>query len=205
MWWRPAARISRQTRDRGRSAAATSGCRRAATSARFAAASSAAKLRHLGRRPARSRPARRAARRRPRPARSACPPAARSPPGRAGRWRRRERHATRFPASAPDRRSRSPIWSSCRTRRGSRVPGRPRARACRAPTWPTNRIIGVESCRAIWMPGEALVAPGPRVTKQTPGRPVALPTASAIIAAPPSWRHTVTAMSGHGTHRAPRR
>ena len=42
------------------------------------------------------------------------------------------------------------------------------------------------------MPGEALVAPGPRVTKQMPGRPVALPTASAIIAAPPSWRQTVS-------------
>ena len=34
----------------------------------------------------------------------------------------------------------------------------------------------------MWIPGEALVAPGPRVTKTTPGRPVALPTASAIIA-----------------------
>ena len=62
-------------------------------------------------------------------------------------------------------------------------------------TWPTNMTIGVESCCAMWMPGEALVAPGPRVTKQTPGRPVALPTASAIMAAPPSWRQTVTAMS----------
>ena len=51
---------------------------------------------------------------------------------------------------------------------------------------------GVESWWAMWMPGEALVAPGPRVTKQTPGRPVALPTASAIMAAPPSCRHTVT-------------
>ena len=29
----------------------------------------------------------------------------------------------------------------------------------------------------MWMPAEALVAPGPRVTKQMPGRPVALPTA----------------------------
>ena len=44
----------------------------------------------------------------------------------------------------------------------------------------------------MWMPGEALVAPGPRVTKQMPGRPVALPTASAIMAAPPSCRQTVT-------------
>jgi len=40
-----------------------------------------------------------------------------------------------------------------------------------------------------------LVAPGPRVTKQMPGRPVALPWASAMIAAPLSCRHTVTAMS----------
>jgi hypothetical protein len=30
-------------------------------------------------------------------------------------------------------------------------------------------------------PGEALVAPGPRVTKQIPGLPVSLPCASAII------------------------
>ena len=44
----------------------------------------------------------------------------------------------------------------------------------RRSTWPTNRIMGVESCWAIWMPAEALVAPGPRVTKQMPGRPVGL-------------------------------
>src|ERR1700676_5202979 len=55
-------------------------------------------------------------------------------------------------------------------------------------------IIGVESCRAMWMPADALVAPGPRVTKQMPGRPVTLPMASAIIAAPPSCRQTVTVM-----------
>ena len=54
---------------------------------------------------------------------------------------------------------------------------------------------GDESWRAMWMPGEALVAPGPRVTKQTPGRPVTLPIASAIMQAPPSWRQTVTARS----------
>ena len=30
------------------------------------------------------------------------------------------------------------------------------------------------------------------MTKQTPGRPVTLPIASAIMAAPPSCRHTVT-------------
>ncbi len=39
---------------------------------------------------------------------------------------------------------------------------------------------------AIWMPADALVAPGPRVTKHTPGFPVTLPTASAIMQAPPS-------------------
>ena len=43
----------------------------------------------------------------------------------------------------------------------------------------------------MWMPGEALVAPGPRVQNTTPGRPVTLPTASAIIVAPPSCRQTV--------------
>ena len=32
----------------------------------------------------------------------------------------------------------------------------------------------MESCFAIWMPADALVAPGPRVTKQMPGRPVSL-------------------------------
>jgi hypothetical protein len=32
-------------------------------------------------------------------------------------------------------------------------------------------------------PADALLAPGPRVTKQMPGRPVILPTASAIMAA----------------------
>ena len=44
---------------------------------------------------------------------------------------------------------------------------------------------------AMWTPAEALVAPGPRVTKQMPGLPVSLPSQSAIIAAPPSWRQTI--------------
>ncbi len=43
-----------------------------------------------------------------------------------------------------------------------------------------NRIIGVESCWAVCTPIEALVAPGPRVTKQIPGRPVTLAQASAM-------------------------
>ena len=38
-----------------------------------------------------------------------------------------------------------------------------------------KRIIGVESWNAVCTPIEALVAPGPRVTKQMPGLPVSLP------------------------------
>ena len=45
---------------------------------------------------------------------------------------------------------------------------------------------------AFCVPGEALVAPGPRVTKQMPGLPVSLPAASAIMQAPPSARQMVT-------------
>ena len=41
-----------------------------------------------------------------------------------------------------------------------------------------NRIIGALSCSAIWTPWAALVAPGPRVTKQMPGRPVSRPSVS---------------------------
>jgi hypothetical protein len=55
--------------------------------------------------------------------------------------------------------------------------------------------IGVESWNAVWTPFDACVAPGPRVTMHTPGRPVSLPYASAMFAAPPSWR---VAMSRSG-------
>ena len=48
----------------------------------------------------------------------------------------------------------------------------------------------------MWTPWAALVAPGPRVTKQTPGRPVSRPTVSAIIAAPASWRQTTVSIAG---------
>src|SRR5271166_7073769 len=57
-----------------------------------------------------------------------------------------------------------------------------------------NKIIGAESCSAICTPCAALVAPGPRVTKQIPGRPVSRPSVKAIIAAPASWRQTVTSI-----------
>src|SRR5262249_38610695 len=56
-------------------------------------------------------------------------------------------------------------------------------------------MSGVESCRAICTPAAALVAPGPRVTTQMPGRPVALPQASAMMAAPPSFRPAGIALS----------
>ena len=52
--------------------------------------------------------------------------------------------------------------------------------------------MGELSSWAMCTPTMALLAPGPRVTMATPGRPVARPTASAIMAAPPSCRQTVT-------------
>ena len=57
-----------------------------------------------------------------------------------------------------------------------------------------NRIIGVESCNAVCTPIAALLAPGPRVTKQMPGRPLSLPCASAMKAAPPSCRQAMKRM-----------
>ena len=55
-----------------------------------------------------------------------------------------------------------------------------------------KRIIGVESWKAVCTPTEACVAPGPRVTKQMPGVPVSLPYASAMLAAPDSWRQVMS-------------
>ena len=51
--------------------------------------------------------------------------------------------------------------------------------------------MGVASWCATYTPLAAFVTPGARVTKATPGMPVSLPVASAIIAAPPSWRQTM--------------
>ena len=39
-------------------------------------------------------------------------------------------------------------------------------------TWPVSTTIGIESISASVMPVTALVAPGPEVTRTTPGRPV---------------------------------
>jgi hypothetical protein len=58
-----------------------------------------------------------------------------------------------------------------------------------------NSTIGVESWKAVCTPMAACVAPGPRVTKQMPGLPVSLPSASAMFAAAPSCRALTTAMS----------
>jgi hypothetical protein len=77
------------------------------------------------------------------------------------------------------------VWST------SWKPSRPAASRA---TWPTSRSIGVESCRAVCTPLVACVAPGPRVTRHTPGRPVSFPYASAMFAAPPSWRVTTSRM-----------
>ena len=44
----------------------------------------------------------------------------------------------------------------------------------------------------MWTPTAACVAPGPRVTRQIPGRPVSFPYASAAFAAPCSWRQVMS-------------
>ena len=59
---------------------------------------------------------------------------------------------------------------------------------------PTNSTMGVESCHAVCRPTCALAAPGPRVTMATPGTWFIFPSASAMYAAPPSWRHTTVSM-----------
>ena len=110
--------------------------------------------------------------------------------------RDRERRARRAPAVVRPRRPPRPTWRgrARRTRAGSRAPGTRPGRGTRRGTWPTSRIIGVESCEAMWTPTLACVAPGPRVTRQTPGRPVSFPYASAMFAAAASWRHEISRM-----------
>ena len=65
-----------------------------------------------------------------------------------------------------------------------------------------KRIIGVESWNAVCTPIDALVAPGPRVTKQMPGLPVSLPYASAMYAAPPSCRATISLIASRASWSA---
>ena len=66
--------------------------------------------------------------------------------------------------------------------------------SCSRAGMPTNSTMGEESCWATCSPLMALAAPGPRVTKHTPGALVNLPQASAIIEAPPSWRQMTVLM-----------
>lgn len=65
-------------------------------------------------------------------------------------------------ASGPNIARRSTSWNASRSR-------------CSRATCPISRIIGVESWNAVWTPTLACVAPGPRVTRQMPGRPVSFP------------------------------
>ena len=61
-------------------------------------------------------------------------------------------------------------------------------------TCPTSANIGVESWRAVWIPIARLDAPTALVPRQTAGRPVSCPYASAMKAAPPSCRVAITRM-----------
>ena len=84
-WSRPAAQSARRSARPRRTPAPTSGCRRASTIGRSAAHSSfCSRLMSVA--PGQVSTGSKAARRGPRRARSACPRAARSRPGRAGRW-----------------------------------------------------------------------------------------------------------------------
>ena len=59
-------------------------------------------------------------------------------------------------------------------------------------TWPTSANIGLESWRAVWIPMARLALPTARVPRLAAGRPVSCPWASAMNAAPPSWRVATT-------------
>ena len=56
------------------------------------------------------------------------------------------------------------------------------------PAWPVMATRGARSRLASATPVARLVAPGPSVARQTPARPVSRPQASAMNAAPCSWR-----------------
>jgi len=54
---------------------------------------------------------------------------------------------------------------------------------------------GTSSCRAVCTAIAALLAPGPRLTQATPGRPVSRASAIAMKPAPASCRHATVSMS----------
>ncbi len=58
---------------------------------------------------------------------------------------------------------------------GKSTSWKPSRSRMRRATCPMNSTIGVESWKAVCTPVDALVAPGPRVTKHTPGRLVSFP------------------------------
>ena len=99
---------------------------------------------------------------------------------------------------------RRPTWRARRASRPGRSPGTPRGRGMARSTWPTSANIGVESWRAVWMPMARFAPPTARVPRQTAGRPVSWPWASAMNAAPPSWRVATTRMPAARRHRGGR-
>jgi len=58
-------------------------------------------------------------------------------------------------------------------------------------TCPVKTTTGMESMYAVAMPVTVLVAPGPEVTRTTPGLPEALAYPSAMCTAPCSWRTSI--------------
>ena len=59
-------------------------------------------------------------------------------------------------------------------------------------TCPVKTTSGIESMCAVAIPVTVFVAPGPDVTRTTPGFPVARAYPSAIWVAPCSWRDRTT-------------
>ena len=138
----------------------------------------------VGRRAATAGPRGLDAGRRPASARRAGPPGATGGPGPGGppsAWRI---------ASAIDRgdvaracAARRPTWRARRASRPGRSPGTPRGRGRRARPGRSTTNIGVESWRAVWIPMARFAPPTARVPRQTAGRPVSWPWASAMNAA----------------------
>ena len=124
-------------------------------------------------------------------------PAAERLAGRLGHRRRAaapgSSTSTAWVASRPIEPARSTSWNASRPRttRG---------------TWPRSANIGVESALAVWIPMARLDAPTARVARAAAGRPVSWPYASAMNAAPPSWRVATTRMpAGPRASRRPRK
>ena len=57
-------------------------------------------------------------------------------------------------------------------------------------------ISGTEPCRAVWTATDAWAAPGPRLAKKIPGRPVSCPWAHAMLAQLASIRPAISRICG---------